>query len=105
MKNYVCPNCESINVFTDKRGTQTGLYCKDCGRWIKWLSLKEIRLLERAQDENKEPNMPKEVQLLQDICKPVSDYLKENYDPHTTIIITDSIIKLVKDEIGIPIKR
>ena len=39
------------------------------------------------------------------LCKPLSDYLAENYDPHCTVIVTDSSIKLVRDEIGIPINK
>lgn len=44
------------------------------------------------------------VQELEEICKPVVEYLKKNYDPHCTVVITDSHIKLVRDEIGIPVK-
>ncbi|WP_297429581.1 hypothetical protein [Clostridium sp.] len=49
--------------------------------------------------------MPAEspVQELEEICKPVVEYLKKNYDPHCTVVITDSHIKLVRDEIGIPV--
>ena len=39
------------------------------------------------------------------LSKKVSDFIKENYDPHTTVIITDSHIKIVRDEIGIPVER
>lgn len=45
-----------------------------------------------------------QIKALEAVCKPVVDYLKENYDPHYTVIITDSLIKLVRDEIGIPVK-
>lgn len=39
------------------------------------------------------------------LCKPVVDYLNENYDPHCSVVITDSQIRLVRDEIGIPVKK
>lgn len=42
---------------------------------------------------------------LEKLCKPISDYLKNNYDPYTSIVITDSQIKLVSGKIGIPVKR
>jgi len=32
---------------------QTGLYCSDCGKWIKWLSKEEIRLYERQLELSK----------------------------------------------------
>lgn len=41
---------------------------------------------------------------LEEICRPIAEYLKNNYDPHCTIIITDTQIKLVRDEIGIPVE-
>ena len=41
---------------------------------------------------------------LKELCKPLIEYLKENYDLHTTIIISEDYIKLVKDEIGIPME-
>ena len=28
-------------------GNNTGLYCGDCGVWIKWVSKKELPLVER----------------------------------------------------------
>lgn len=42
---FICPKCNSENLFTKENGNQTGLYCKDCGAWIKWLSKKELRVL------------------------------------------------------------
>lgn len=47
--------------------------------------------------------MNKEIESLEKICKPVVDYLKDNYNPHCTVVITDSQVKLVEDKIGIPI--
>ncbi|MEG0133818.1 MAG: hypothetical protein RR782_06800 [Clostridium sp.] len=49
-------------------------------------------------------NRKDEIKILKNICSPVVDYLKENYDPYCTVIITDYQIKLVRDEIGIPIE-
>lgn len=47
MKKFNCPKCNSTDVFTKKIGNHTGLYCGDCGTWIKWLSKNEILLVER----------------------------------------------------------
>lgn len=41
---------------------------------------------------------------LEKICKPVALHLQEGYGPHTSVIITDGQIRLVKDEIGIPVR-
>ncbi|OSA98149.1 UNVERIFIED_ORG: hypothetical protein B2H98_05520 [Clostridium botulinum] len=45
-----------------------------------------------------------ELKNLEEVCKPVVDYLKKNYDPHCTVVITDSQMRLVRDEIGIPVR-
>lgn len=42
---------------------------------------------------------------LQEITKNVIEFLKNNYDAHTTIVITSDHIKIVRDEVGIPIKN
>lgn len=53
MKNYGCPHCGSIDVFMKAKGSQTGLYCGDCSKWIKWVSKSESELVERFIAENK----------------------------------------------------
>lgn len=45
-----------------------------------------------------------EMEKLKELCKPVADYLKSNWDPHCTVVITESHIKLVRDEGGIPVR-
>ena len=54
MKNYACPKCGSIEVFIDKRGVQQALCCGDCGAWIKWISKKEMPLVKRYMESNKD---------------------------------------------------
>ncbi len=39
------------------------------------------------------------------IAKPVSDFIRKKYDMHTTVIITDSFAKIVRDDIGMPINK
>ena len=34
--NRIC-KCGSTHFFTEKHGTQMGLYCSACGKWQKWL--------------------------------------------------------------------
>ncbi|MEG2018735.1 MAG: hypothetical protein RR128_09795 [Clostridium sp.] len=45
-----------------------------------------------------------EVGELKKVCMPVVNYLKATHDPHCTVVITESQIKLVRDEIGIPLE-
>lgn len=35
-----------------KSGNNTGLYCGDCGAWIKWLNRNEVRLAQRQIEMN-----------------------------------------------------
>ena len=47
--------CECGNdelFFTKKSAIHTGLYCKKCGRWIKWLNKNEVRLWEARSVDN-----------------------------------------------------
>lgn len=47
MKEFECTKCHSQDVFIDKSGNNTGLYCSDCGKWITWLNKDQLRLAER----------------------------------------------------------
>lgn len=41
---------------------------------------------------------------LTDLCKPVIDFIKQNYDQYTEIVITDDFIKVKNTSIGIPVQ-
>lgn len=41
---------------------------------------------------------------LEEMCKPIVEFLKENYSPYATVVITDTNIRLTRDEFGIPVK-
>lgn len=53
MKNYCCPKCGSIDLFIDARENQKALMCSDCGAWIKWVSKKELPLVNKFIENNK----------------------------------------------------
>ena len=53
MKEYACLKCGSIDVFIEYGKPHNGLYCGDCGKWIKWLDKDEIRLVKRWIEEVK----------------------------------------------------
>jgi len=36
------------------------------------------------------------------ICKPVVEFLRKNYNPHSRVIISDDRAELLSGEIGIP---
>ena len=41
--NDVCGKCGSGYSHAEKRGPHVGLYCDDCGSWVRWLSKAEIK--------------------------------------------------------------
>lgn len=47
MKIFECLKCKSQDLFVEQHGSHYGLYCGDCGKWIKWLSKEELRLINR----------------------------------------------------------
>lgn len=48
--------------------------------------------------------MEANLEKLQKICEPVVAYLK-NYNPHTSIVITDSSIKVEQTQVFIPLNE
>lgn len=44
------------------------------------------------------------IKKLENISKPILEFIRNNYNPHTTIIINENNIKVVSDEISIPVK-
>ena len=48
MYQNCCKKCGSISLHTEVKGNNIGLYCDDCGAWIKWLRKDELRAFEYA---------------------------------------------------------
>lgn len=53
MKNYGCPKCGSVDLFLRDNGNQKGLYCSEGCGWIKWVSKKELPIVEEFIKQNK----------------------------------------------------
>ena len=45
-----------------------------------------------------------EMKKLEKVCEPVIEYLNQNHDPHTYVVISQDSIKLQKEQISIPVK-
>lgn len=53
MKQYECKKCGAVNdIELVKKGTQTGLYCKLCSTWIKWIGKDEMMFAEQIIRSN-----------------------------------------------------
>lgn len=48
MYQNCCKKCGSVSLHTEVKGNNIGLYCDDCGAWIKWLGKDELRAFEHA---------------------------------------------------------
>lgn len=55
MYQNCCKKCGSISLHTEVKGNNTGLYCDDCGAWVKWLSKNELRAFEYSMRETSKP--------------------------------------------------
>lgn len=47
--NLECKCGNKNNFFVETKGNQKGIYCSDCGKWVKWATKDEIRLLEHRE--------------------------------------------------------
>lgn len=54
MYQNCCERCGSISLHTEVKGNNIGLYCDDCGAWIKWLGKDELRAFEYAKQTEKQ---------------------------------------------------
>ena len=52
MYQNCCKKCGSVSLHTEAKGNNTGLYCDDCGSWIKWLGKDELRAFENSKKNN-----------------------------------------------------
>lgn len=42
--------CGSTNVFLENKGSQVGIYCSECGKWIKWATKEEARVIKHNEE-------------------------------------------------------
>lgn len=98
------------NFIDDMEGPNKNVFVKDVealeiaikalegtAQEVKLKNANEVEIFIREAKEAETNNLEK-------ICKPVALHLQEGYGPHTSVIITDGQIRLVKDEIGIPVR-
>lgn len=73
--------------------------------------LAEMELSENQNElgvfESKEPHDSIETLFMEfsNVAKPVADFLRENFNPHAAVVITDSFAKIVTDEVGMPLEE
>lgn len=56
MYQNCCKKCGSTSLYTKESGNNIGLYCSDCGAWIKWIGKDELRAFEHSKEEKQTMN-------------------------------------------------
>ena len=56
MYQNCCKKCGSTSLYTKESGNNIGLYCSNCGAWIKWLGKDELRAFEHSEEERQTMN-------------------------------------------------
>lgn len=74
--------CGSVSLHTEVKGNNIGLYCDDCGAWVKWLSKDELRAFEYSMRET----TPEENEAINKYLKSISKPTGYNVFDSSTII-------------------
>jgi len=70
MYQNCCKKCGSISLHAEVKGNNTGLYCDDCGVWIKWLGKDELRAFEHSMREATKNERESVSEYIKSISKP-----------------------------------
>ena len=49
-----CPDCKYIEKVYKKKGPHTGEYCGNCGKWLRWVAKRPVRI---NTDKDNEVNL------------------------------------------------
>lgn len=46
-----------------------------------------------------------EIEKLRRVCEPVIEYLNNNHDPHTCVVVSQESIKVIRTEVATPVDQ
>lgn len=76
-EDFICPKCKATFTYIETKGTQTGLYCGSCAKWIKWLNKDEKRQYELLEKNNSENGLSKEnIEEIKSHLSAIKNYIK-----------------------------
>lgn len=78
MYQNCCKKCGSVPLHTEVKGNNTGLYCDDCGAWIKWLGKDELRAFEHSMREATKEERESVHKYVESISKPTGVNFYDN---------------------------
>lgn len=101
MNEFVCKYCGSIDLRIEEKGTQTGMYCNDCDKWLKWLNKNEKIHFQTLEIEKSENGDISGTQTKSYTKKELIDLLNSNYIDDdfnkiaviTTVLIRNNMVK------------
>lgn len=110
MYQNCCRKCGSTSLYTGNKGNNTGLYCSDCGAWVKWLSKDELRAFKHSQ-KNQSDEKLNYSELREEIHRILCDFLEHecpvqndgefDFDDFEYLEFrTDDILRLIKRQGG-----
>ena len=71
MYQNCCKKCGSVSLHTEVKGNNTGLYCDDCGAWVKWVGKDELRAFEYSMREATKKERESINKYIESISEPV----------------------------------
>ena len=107
MYQNCCRKCGSTSLYTENKGNNTGLYCNDCGAWIKWLGKDELRAFKHSQKKQSDEKLNYS-ELREEVHKILCDFLEfespikngGEFDFEYMEFRTDEILRLIKRQGG-----
>lgn len=93
---YQCKKCGSPNMFTEKVGSNVGLYCQSCGKWQKWLNKNENRAFEHKMREATKEEQEDIQKNIDQISKPTGN---DFHSEHTIVENLNEFIDFLNKEI------
>ena len=79
MYQNCCKKCGSISLHTEVKGNNTGLYCDDCGAWVKWLGKDELRAFEHSVREATKEEQESVNRYIESISEPTGVNFYDTY--------------------------
>lgn len=73
---YQC-KCGCTDMFTEKKGNNTGLYCSECGKFQKWMGKNELRAFEHERKEKEVPRINGDLKIITNINLDIVNNLNE----------------------------
>lgn len=105
MYQNCCKKCGSSSLHTEVKGSNTGLYCDDCGAWVKWLGKDELRAFRNSKKNQVLVQMrdstPEENQAISEYIKSISVPTGINiFDEKSIIQRLKEFVKFLDKTIG-----